>query len=289
VPSWSDRGKLPAFAFLAVFFLCATRCFADSGTATVGPESLTEKANDPTASLTQLQAKDYYTPSEYGTDAQTNTLVLRSVLAVRPHGPLDLEEIIRPTFQIVTKPLGKGSPTRTGFGDTQLFDLFVIPWPNSEETGFRWGVGPYFVFPTASWHSAGQGAWQVGPASGFRYRPLAHLLISSLIQQATSFAYTSSKRAPVSSITIQPMLTYELLHDWYLSSNEATWTINFRHNTSTAIPLSAGVGKLFRLTDDLVLNMSLSGEWMIYRQFDPNEEQFTLKFQITLLLPRVEG
>jgi hypothetical protein len=276
---------------VCLLFLLAlsVSCSADPSGSTFGAESLTEKANDPTASLTQLQVKDYYTPSQYSTNAQPNTLVLRSVIAVQPHGPLDLEEIIRPTFQIVTKPLGKGSATRTGFGDTQLFDLFVMPWPDSEETGFRWGIGPYFVFPTASWHSAGQGAWQLGPAMGLRYRPLPHLLVSSLIQQATSFAYTSSKRVPVSSITVQPMVTYELPHEWYLSSNEATWTINFRHNTSTAIPLSAGFGKLFRLNNDLVVNTSLSGEWMIYRQFDPNEEQFTLKFQITLLLPHLEG
>jgi len=61
---------------------------------------------------------------------------------LRPHGPLNLEEIIRPTFQIETKPLGKGAATRTGFGDTQLFDLFVMPWPKTRETGFRWGIGP---------------------------------------------------------------------------------------------------------------------------------------------------
>jgi len=36
-------------------------------------------------------------------------------------------------------------------------------------------------------------------------------------------------------------------------------------------------------------NAAVSGEWMLYRQFDPQEEQFTLKFKITLLLPKVEG
>jgi len=28
---------------------------------------------------------------------------------------------------------------------------------------------------------------------------------------------------------------------------------------------------------------------MLYRQFDPQEEQFTLKFELTLLLPKVQG
>jgi len=264
-------------------------CLADQSVPAKNEESLTQKANDPTATLTQLQIKNEYTPSEYGTNAQLNTLILRGILAVRPHGPLDLEQIIRPTFQIVTKPLGKGAGTRTGFGDTQLFDLFVIPWPNSRETGFRWGIGPYFVFPTASWHGAGQGAWQLGPAWAFAYHGLPHLVISALFQQATSFAYTSSKRSPVSSLTFQPLLTYELPDDWYLASNEATWTWNFRHNTSTSIPFSAGVGRIFRFSDAAALQTQLSGEWMLYRQFDPQEEQFTLKLNVTRLLPKLQG
>ena len=228
----------------------AARCFADQSAAPQSEESLTERANDPTATLTQLQIKNEYTPSQYGTNAQPNTLILRGILAVQPHGPLNLDQIIRPTLQIVTKPLGKDAATRTGFGDTQLFDLFVIPWPNSRATGFRWAIGPYFVFPTASWHGAGQGAWQLGPAWAFAYHGLPHLVISALFQQATSFAYTSSKRSPVSSLTFQPLLTYELPNDWYLASNEATWTWNFRHNTSTSIPFSAGVGKIFRFSDE---------------------------------------
>lgn len=274
---------------ISIMVVRVARCHADPPTGTSDAESLTEKANDPTATLTQIQLKNFYTPSEYGTNAQPNTLLLRAILAVRPHGPLDLEEIIRPTFQIVTNPLGKGSATRTGFGDTQLFDLFVMPWPDSHESGFRWGIGPYFVFPTASWHSAGQGAWQLGPATAFRYRPIPHLIVSALVQQATSFAYTSSKRSPASSITIQPMVTYEFVRGWYLSSNEATWKINFRHNTSTSIPISLTLGKVWRFSNDAALNASVAGEWMIYRQFNPQDEQFTLKFQVTLLFPHLEG
>jgi len=51
-------------------------CLADQSTPAEGEESLTERANDPTATLTQVQIKDEYTPSEYGTNAQPNTLIL---------------------------------------------------------------------------------------------------------------------------------------------------------------------------------------------------------------------
>jgi hypothetical protein len=71
-------------------------------------------------------------------------------------------------------------------------------------------------------------------------------------------------------------------------ARDATWTFNLRHNTSTEIPISAGMGKVWRLGEGLALNASLAGEWMLYRQFDSQTEQFTLKFQVTIIFPHFE-
>jgi len=251
-------------------------------------EPIAEKINDPTATLTQLQIKDIYTPAEYGTNAQPNTIQFRSVLAIQPSAFIPFEQIIRPTLKIVTEPDGKGYSTTTGYDDMQLFDLFVMPWPNSHETKFRWGIGPYFIFPTSSTNLAGNGAWQMGPAGAFSYRGVPGLNVSCLLQQATSFAYTSSHSVPVASFTFQPILSYQLGHDWYAKSSDATWTINQRHHTATTIPLSAGFGKVWKFSDGLSLDTSVSGEWMAYRQFSSQTEQFTLNFQVTLLFPTVE-
>jgi hypothetical protein len=248
-------------------------------------EALSEHVEDPTAKLTTLQIKDEYTPAEYDTNAQPNTLVLRPIMAVRPHGPLDFEQIVRPTFFLKTVPQGSGASTVTALGDTQLFDLFVAPWPNSQETRFRWGVGPYFIFPTATNDRVGKGAWQVGGATAFRYSGIPKLMLSALMQQATSVAYTSASRTPITSLTVQPIISYQLVRGWYLKSSEATWTFNLRHNTSTEMPLSAGVGKVWKLADGLAFNSSLSGEWMAYRQFDRRTEQFTLKLECSVLFP----
>jgi hypothetical protein len=163
-----------------------------------------------------------------------------------------------------------------------------MPWPNEKETRFRWGIGPYFVFPTSTSQFTGKGAWQMGPAWAFGYRGIPRLQIAGLFQQATSFAYSSSHSVPVSSLQIQPMLSYQLGRGWYLKSSDATWKINWRHNTSTEIPLSAGFGKVWRFGEGYAIDTSVSGEWMAYRQFDPQTEQFTLRFQMNLLLPQVQ-
>ena len=146
----------------------------------------------------------------------------------------------------MTIPQNKGASTRTEFGDLHLLDLFVMPRSMTEGIDFRWAIGPYFIFPTATSKSAGRGAWRAGPAAAFRYRPIAGLQISGLIQQATSFAYTSSDRTPVISLTFQPMISYQLGHDWYVRSSDATWTFNLRRGTSTTIPLSGGLGKVWK-------------------------------------------
>ncbi|HEV2172008.1 MAG TPA: hypothetical protein VGR71_00495 [Nitrospira sp.] len=250
-------------------------------------EALADQVNDPTSRLTQFQIKDIYTPSQYGTNAQLNTLQIRPLFALRAFSLMPLEQLMRPTIKVVTVPEGKGASTVTVFDDMQLLDLFVIPWPNTKETGFRWGVGPYFVFPTSSSELTGKGAWQMGPALAFAYQAIPGLKISALLQQATSFAYTSSKSVPVTSLTFQPILSYQLGHGWYLKSSDATWTFNLRHKTSTTIPLSAGFGKVWRLAKGYAIDTSGSGEWMAYRQFAGQTEQFTLNFQVTLLLPEL--
>lgn len=257
-------------------------------TAGTDEESLAIKEYDPTAALTQFKIQDIYTPAEYGTNAQLNTLQIRPLLAVRPELFTPLEQLIRPSIQIVTVPRNKGATTTTALDDFQLLDLFVMSWPNAKETSFRWGIGPYFVFPTSASQFTGHGAWQMGPAWAFGYRGIPRLQIAGLFQQGTSFAYSSSHSVPVSSLQIQPMLSYQLDRGWYLKSSDSTWTINYRHKTSTEMPLSAGFGKVWKFGEGYAIDTSFSAEWMVYRQFDPQAEQFGLRFQMNLLLPQLE-
>lgn len=92
----------------------------------------------------------------------------------------------------------------------------------------------------------------------------------------------------VASVQIQPIVTYSLGHGWYLNSSDATWKINLRHKTSTTIPVSAGLGKVWNIGDGYSISAAVSGEWMAYREFSTQTEQFTLNFTVSLLLPQLE-
>lgn len=128
----------------------------------------------------------------------------------------------------------------------------------------------------------------MGPAMGFSYRGIAGLNVAGLLQQATSFAYTSSRLTPVTSLTFQPILTYQLRDGWALKSNDATWTFNLRHHTSSTIPISPGLGKVWKLSQDYSIDTSASGECMLYRQFANQTEQFILNFSVSLLFPKLQ-
>jgi hypothetical protein len=45
---------------------------------------------------------------------------------------------------------------------------------------------------------------------------------------------------------------------------------------------------VWKFDEGYSINASVSGEWMVYRQFSPQTEQFRLRFQVGLLLPQVE-
>jgi hypothetical protein len=141
---------------------CWAQAPSRAGNSAVDDEPLSEKVTDPLAYLTQIQIKDIYTPAEYGTNAQPNTVQIRSIFS-SSFWLIPFEQLIRPTMKVESTPDAKGASTTTAYDDMQLLDLFVMPWPNSQDTHFRWGLGPYFIFPTSTSNLLGQGLGKWDP------------------------------------------------------------------------------------------------------------------------------
>jgi hypothetical protein len=228
---------------------------------------LAREVDDPTAILTQLKLQDQYTPENFNTPAQTNEVNLKLVLPIEPLPFLPFKQIIRPTFKVQTLAVSQtSSSTITEFADIELLDLFVSNWPDPKTTGFGWGIGPTFVFPTGRVTKAGDHAWQAGPAAAAAYRGIPHLMVGFLFQNPISFAYTNSSATPQSQLQFQPLISYSLGRGWYIKSADSTWKVNLRHGTSTTIPISLGFGRVSKL-EGLEVNAWTSGEWTAYRQY----------------------
>ena len=257
---------------------------AGSGGAESEEDRLAREVDDPTAILMQLQLQDLYTPKNFQTSAQTNTIQLRAVVPIEAFSGFPFQQIIRPTFKVESIATSSSSSTITEFTDMELFDLFISNWPDPKETGFGWGVGPTFVFPTGRDPASGKHAWEVGPAVGAKYQGVPRLMVGFLFQNPISFGYTNSSAKPQSQMEFQPIISYTFGHGWYVKSSDSTWTVNWRHGSSTTIPISLGFGRVWKF-QGIELNPWVSGEWTAYRQHSKITPMYTVRFGVTLLFP----
>jgi hypothetical protein len=249
------------------------------------PATLSREFSDPLTTVPQVSLQEIYTPSNFGTDARTNRLLLRPIVPRLPrYSWFPFVQLIRPTFQILTVPTGPGDDTRTEFGDIQVFDFAVLPWP-SRESGLTIGVGPTVNFPTATDDRASAGAWQLGPAFGTIYKGIPGILLGCLLQHPFSLEYTTSPHPPASSLFFQPIVLAYIGHGFYVKSADSTWGHSWDEGEPTTLPLSAGIGYIWLRDGSPPVNVSLSGEWMAYRDDAPVAAQTSVRVGITLAFP----
>jgi hypothetical protein len=281
---WKARAALCALLIFLWMTVPCINCAQAQTPDLATEEKLIKDFTDPLTTLPQISLKDAFTPANFGTHVQTNQVILRPIIPRLPRFSLfPLIQLIRPSFSLVTVPSARGG-TRTEFGDIQLFDLAILPWP-SDETHLKIGLGPMFVFPTATSRSAGQGAWQAGPAMGAVYTGIPWLVMGFLFQNPISFAYTSRRRPPQNTLEFQPALALHVWKGWYLRSAEATWAFGWRHHSATVLPLSLGVGDVIVRPGLPPLNFYVTGQWTVYRKFAPIAPQTGVNFGLIVAFP----
>jgi hypothetical protein len=283
---FTTYARTALLVFLTAFLIISAEVrLAQAQTKLSSEEQLEEEFTDPLSSLPQVVIRDAYTPANYGTTLQTNQLLVRPIIPRIPANTLlPWIQLVRPTFALVTVPSSRGG-SRTEFGDLPLFDLAVLPWLTRENSNLLVGVGPTFVFPTATSRSAGQGAWQAGPAMGAVYSGIRGLLIGFILENPISFAYTSPKRPPQNTLQFQPVMALHLWGKWYLRSAEANWQIGWRRHSPTTMPLSVGLGRTFVRPGLPPMSFFVTGQWTAYRQYAPLTAQTTVNFGLTIGFP----
>jgi len=146
-------------------------------------------------------------------------------------------------------------PTNAGVGDLTWLTLFLLG------SGKAWGVlgiGPVFVFPTASHSGMGQGKYQLGPALGYMNKAVTGWQFSLLLQQYFSFA-GDPQRSRVNQLTLQPFITKLLPASWYVQTQPII-TLDFAKGTSS-VPVNLVVGKLFAGRWDVSLQATGYPPW----------------------------
>lgn len=222
------------------------------------------KANNPLTPMLGANLQNYFTSSIFGTDKTSNTFLLRGTL---PHKAGGLPQIMRVTMPYATVPDPEGGNAQ-GIGDFNIFDIFLFKPKN----GFEFGVGPYFVFPTAAKEATGAGKWQAG-ASGMIIKPDPWGVYGALLTYQHDFAGPSDR--PTQNITtFQPFVNINLPRGIYARST-AVWNFNLE-NGDYYIPVGAGLGKVWKLKNGVILNLFAEPQWTVFHEGDaqPNFQAF---------------
>ena len=198
-----------------------------------GGQALDQAANDPTASLMNVQIQNVYSGAYHNLNNEIgNSILLRSAVPFKT-GPLS--HIARATLPIATS-----SPSvESGLSDLVLFDLIVF-----DHSWGRWGVGPVMLFPTATDDELGTEKWAIGPAAGF-VASSQKLLWGVFNQNLFSFAGDDT-REDVNLSILQPIINYSLLNKWSIGTSEMNVTYDWEKSDWTVLPLGIKLAKLVK-------------------------------------------
>ena len=106
-----------------------------------------------------------------------------------------------------------------------------------------WGIGPSFIFPTATKPTTGQGKWQAGPAAAAAFSP-ERWLVGVLAQELVSFG-GAPDRADTNALFLQPFVTYQAGVGWFVRS-QPQMIFDWKSGRQQ-LPLDLGVGRVFNL------------------------------------------
>ena len=208
----------------------------------------------------------------------------QNVTNIQPVIPFKLNDdwllISRTIVPLINQPeFFKGQDSKFGLGDINQ-SLFLGP---SRPDKFIWGVGPIFLFPTASDERLGTEKWGAGPAAVV-LTMRAPWVFGILGQNIWSFA-GDGDRDDVNQMLVQYFVNYNLPNGWYLTSSPiitANWEAD-SDNTWT-VPFGGGFGKLFRI-GKLPVNTQVQAYYNVEKPDDLGPD-WTLRFQVQFLFPK---
>jgi len=252
-------------------------------------EEVNKELSNPVSSVWSIsfQQNNYLLDIEGKEDRWNSNLNFRPVLPVTLTRDWNL--ITRPVvtvFNSMPHPNPRNPAdveTTTGFGDTILMEMLA---PTPRLAG-KWllGIGPTFIFPTASSDFTGQGKWQAGPAVVVGYLSEKWIL-GAFVQNWTSFA-GDSNRPDVNQMNLQPIAAYFLPDGWsigYSGNVLANWKSDSARDVWT-VPIGIGIGKVVKL-GPLPVKIALGVQYMVHhpRNFG---QQWNIQLGVTPVIPKL--
>lgn len=264
------------FLYIITFILCSIVSFIPAAQAQESDaQQLAKKLANPVSSLISVPIQNTYTCCTGANNAGRFTTNIQPVIPFSLNADWNL--IVRTIMPIIHQ----SSPApdigaKFGLGDTvQSFFLS----PVQETDGIIWGVGPAFLWPTATNAMLGNQKWGAGPTA-VALKQMHGWTMGMLTNHIWSFA-GENDRQNVSATLIQPFISYTFPNTVGLSLNsEMTydWT-----NEQWTIPVDLGISKVFTFGKQHV-SLGVTGQY--YASKPDNGPDWGARFTATFLFPK---
>jgi hypothetical protein len=238
-------------------------------------QELAKKLSNPISSLISVPFQYNYDCCFGPSQGNRNTLNIQPVIPIKLDQDWNL--IVRTIVPVVSWQ--EPAPTvgnHSGFGDVVQSFFFSPNAPTSN--GIIWGVGPVFLYPTASDAALGSGKWGAGPTAVL-LKQQSGWTVGVLVNHLWSFA-GESDRSTISNTFLQPFVNYTFPDTFGITFNtESTYDWVARRWT---VPLNLQFSKIFKFGP---LPVSLAIGPRYYVETPPNGPKWGVRFAATLLFP----
>ena len=171
--------------------------------------------------------------------------------------------------------------SETGLGDAAL-PMLVSP---NSKPGQKWsfGLGPTFIFPTATDDTLGSDKWQIGPAAVAVYKTKG-FTGAVLGQYWWDFAETSSDAKDTSHGSILYSAWWDLPNAWQVGFNPTiTYNDKASGDNKWNVPIGLGVAKTIKL-GKLPIKFQFSTEKSVIRQ-DNYGKEWNVRLNVIPVIP----
>ena len=247
-----------------------------SGAAPSDAAELAKKLQNPIADLISVPLQNNWDFGIGPADAMRYTVNIQPVIPVSLSTEWNL--IIRTIMPVIyaESPV-PGGDNKAGLGDITQSFFFSPKKPTSG--GWIWGVGPVFLYPTATDSALGAEKFGLGPTAvvlkqehGWTYGMLANHIWS---------VAGNGSRDNVSATFLQPFLTYTTQKFTTFGINTET-TYDWEHNQAT-VPINWFVQQLVKI-DKLPIAFQVGVRY--YAEKPEGGPDWGLRFVTTLLFPK---